>query len=249
MSKTPSKAGLVNADDFKLNLKATLDSTKSDNLFVNIKPDTTLRVRFLPAKGSLFFVTGQHFKLKDENDRTVAFANLELHGTEETGTTDYLDKLWKVLKSGDEYEQEVAELIKLSKRWTAQVLVAERDESGKWTYFGPKVLALSKTTAEKVAQILSNQEMVGDDFFCDVKNGQDLLISRTGSGFDTKYNVDRSGIKSDLDALFPEWREKYITNLKDVLGLRVVTPDEQKAAARRTFPRLDWEKLAAEHGV
>jgi hypothetical protein len=238
---------------FKLNLKANMDSTKGDNLFLNIKPDTTIRVRFLPPAnpdGTLFFVTNQHFKLKNEEGRGIALADLEFHGDEKTGTADYISELYAVLAEADDDSiKKIADDIKLSKRWNAQVLVAEKDpETGQWDYYGPKILGLSKTTAEAVTQILSNQDMVGDDYFCDADNGQDLLITRTGSGFKTEYSVDRTGMKMSLDTIFPEWSTKFISDIPKVLNLNIWTREDQKAAAQRSFPQLDWEALV-EYGL
>jgi len=234
---------------FKANIKANMDSTKGDKLFVNIKPDTTLRVRFLPpakADGMLFFVTGQHFKVKNAEGKPCALADRCIHAGD---PSDYLEDLSRVLiKHGDDNEKRIGQDIRLSKRWNAQVLVAEK-EDGEWTYFGPKIISLSKTTAEAVNQILMNQDMVGDDHFYDPDMGQDLLITRKGAGFDTKYSVDRTGLKASLDDVFPEWSSKFIADIEDVMGLNIVSLDEQKAAARRTYPMLDWEALEEDHDL
>lgn len=235
----------VQRPGFKPNVKANMDSTKSDKIFVNVKEDTTVRFRFLPPgnkDGVLFTNSTNHFKLKSEEDRGMALACLNVHGEGDC----YLCKLSKALKKLGKAEKKIGDAIRPSTRFNAQVLVAEK-EGNKWVYRGPKILGLSPTTADSVNQILSNQEMVEDDFFTDPDKGQDILISRTGTGFNTKYKVDRTGRKMKLDDIFPEWSEKFITDLTDELNLTIVTVEEQKQAAMRTFgDEIPWEELGIE---
>ena len=117
-------------------------------------------------------------------------------------------------------------------------------------YHGPKLLGLPKGASEDVANIIKNMDMTGEPDFTDITEGQDLLIGRTGTGFNTKYRVDRTGLKTSLDDLFPEWEEKFIEDVNDALGLKIVTPEEQKAALMFTYGDvIDWEKYADEFGV
>ena len=55
--------GIVN-----LNMAATLESTASKSIFINVPKDGKLRVRLLPPnaenKGNLWYLTETHFNLK-----------------------------------------------------------------------------------------------------------------------------------------------------------------------------------------
>jgi len=233
---------------FKPNVKASLATTTSDKVFFDVKPDTTLRIRVLPPAredGSIWTVAVNHFRLKNEEGRGVALACKKEHGDD--GVC-WLCDLSRVLKRhGDKDEQEIGDTIRPSPRWYVQALIGEKNEEGKWEYFGPKLVGLPKTAAEEVNSILGTQDAADDDYFCDVEKGQDLLITRTGSGYATRYKVMASGQKANLDKVHPGWEKAFISDVYDRLGLNLWEADDVKAAAHRAFgDKLDWENLSKE---
>lgn len=242
---------------FKPNVKANTEATKMDNLFIDIKKDSTLRTRILPPtneEGLIFTRAENHYKMKGENGRGTALACLKVHGSEETGDNCYLCELARVLiKFGDKAEAKIGKDIQASPRWYTQVLVAEeigRDDNNKpiLKYTGPKLLGLPKTGADAVNQILNNMDQAGTPFFCDIEEGQDLLITRHSAS--PWYSADRTGIVLSLDDIFPGWESKMMEDVYSELGLKVVTREEQKQAAMRAFgDELDWEALAEEYGL
>ena len=231
----------------KVNIKANVNSTKTDSVYLDLKEDETRRVRFLPpnrADGALFTKIVNHFRLKTDDDppRGMAVACLDHFRGEDC----YLCNLSRTLKkNGDKAERQIGDDIRASARFYAPVLVAERNDDGKWEYHGPKLLGLPKTAVEDVNAILLQQDMAGDDFFCEAENGQDILITRTGKGFQTKYKASASGQKNNLDDIFPTWEEKFIQAVEDEVGLQFMSNDDQRTAAVRTFgDELDWDALA-----
>lgn len=230
-----------------INIKANVNSVRTESIYMDLKQDETRRVRFLPpnrADGALFTKIVNHFKLKTEDEPARGMAVACLNHVEDKPC--YLCELSSVLKKhGDKAERQLGDDIRASARFYATVLVAEKADDGSWEYRGPKLIGLPKTAVEDLNAILLQQDMAGDDFFCDAEKGQDILITRTGSGFQTKYKSMASGKKNNLDDIFPEWEEKFIDKIEDAVGLTIISYEDQKAAAVRSFgDDLDWDALA-----
>ena len=229
---------------YKVNVAANKKSTEKKSLFYDLAPDTTTRVRILPPTnedGLLFTLVANHFKLKAPEGFGMALSCLEQHGNPDVGEDCYLCNLVNYLKKGDKSDEKIADLLAVAKRWYIQVLVYDKVAEG---YVGPKLIGLSRTTAEKVQDILVSQNDVDDDLFCDPDAGQDLTIARTGSGMKTRYSVAPTGKKMSLDDAFPGWEDKIIVDIHEAMELKVRDIDEQKKAVVRTFgDELDWEAI------
>ena len=66
----------------KVNVKASVRATASDSIFLDIKEDTTVRVRFLPPStedGALFTKVVNHFKLTTDDSPPRGMAVACLH--------------------------------------------------------------------------------------------------------------------------------------------------------------------------
>ena len=241
---------------FKPSLKANLESTKLDKLFVDIPKESSMLFRFYnpsiedpanPGKGTIWFRVAQHFRLKTEEGRGMAVADLSVHGTEETGKVDYISKLVNVLlKHGDKAEQAIAKGLSTSFRWNAQVAIAEKQEDGTLTFKGPKILGLPRTGAQAVNEVEKAADMageVGGPF--DIDKGFNIMITRhPGQPW---YTAQRAGSPVSLDEIIPGWEGSYISDLKDKVGLKVLTYDEQREAVMRTYAaELDWDLLQSE---
>jgi hypothetical protein len=239
----------LNKPTFKVNVAASKKSTERKTLFLDIKPDTSVRLRILPPvteDGMIFAKAVNHFKLKNEEGFGLALACLDEHGDENTGTSCYLCNLVKMLRNGDKADKKIADDLRASPRWYAQAMVYDKAEG---TYFGPKLVGLSKTTAEAINDILVAQEESGDDYFCDPENGQDIVITRRGSGLNTKYSVMPTGEKMPLSDVASNWEETIIRDVYAALELKLEDPDGQKRAVYRTFEdELDWEKIQDQIG-
>jgi len=234
----------LNRPTYRVNVAANKKATEKKSVFFDIKPDTTNRLRVLPPvteDGLLFTLVSNHFKLKSDEGFGMALACLHEHGTADTGEDCYLCELVNYLRKGDKADQKVARDLAASKRWYMQCLVYDKASE---SYGSPKLVGLSRTTAEAVQDILNSQADVGDDFFCDPDKGQDLIITRKGSGMQTRYTVAPTGKKASLDDTFPGWEEKIMTDVLKVIDLRIHDVDDQKKAAYRSFgDALDWEAI------
>lgn len=238
---------------FKPNVQASIKSTQGKQRYASIISGSTARFRFLPlanSDGSIFTRVSTHFKQTTVDGKETTLACLELHGTDETGESCYLCKLAKLLeKQGDKAEKAIGDDIGGGMSFYAQVLQAEKVE-GEWEYHGPLLLRLPKGPASAINQIMANQEEAGDDYFFDIEAGQDIFISKTGKGKGTRYVVDRSGKKMNLDKIYPEWEEKFMDNIYDEVNLNIVSGDEQKQSMVRAYgEELDWEALAEDHNL
>lgn len=237
---------------FKVNVKANVEVTQANSPYLDIKEGMTVRVRFMPPSnpdGSLFTKIVNHFRLKtdDSPPRGMAVA-CNQHFNDEPC---YLCNLSQVLKKhGDKAERQIGDDIRASARFYAPVLVAEKTPEGNWEYFAVKLLGLPKTAVEDITAILVQQDVAGDSFFCEAEAGQDMMITRTGTGFNTKYRAALTGVKNNLDEVYPKWADKYIEDVQGEMNLTFLGVEEQAEAARRTFgDDLDWDALASEFNL
>jgi hypothetical protein len=240
--------GLDRSSVVKPNVAANLNATAGKDLFHNLKADTTTAVRFLPTThptGMLFYVTNNHFKLLDPNSddgkKKIAVACGKEHGDE--GKCFFCELTEALKKTGRKAEKKLADDIKVSVRYNAQVLINEK-VGDNFVYTKPKLLGLPGGLSQEISQLLANMEMYNQSPFNDIEAGQDLLLTRTGSGFQTRYKADRSGMTTNLDEVSPGWDSDFIEDIYDALGLKVFTYDEQVAIARHTFgDSIDWSEL------
>jgi hypothetical protein len=245
----------LNARTFEVNISANLEAMSSDSKFSDVKEGEIKIWRFAPPvreDGLIFYMAFNHYKLKnpDEPDRTIALADLEYHGTPETGTEDYLARLAKVLlDSNKESEKKIGRDIKGNRRYYAQAWEGTPVSENKFKWSKLKLASLPKTGAQEVLKILKNQQKLNQPLATDVEKGQSILVSREGTGFNTKYSAERSGVQENLNEIRPDWEDELYDDVYAVLDLRIYTPEEQKRIAQFTFPDLDWEKLEREHGL
>lgn len=232
---------------FNLNVSVSKKMTDSKSIFLDIKPDTAVRLRILPPtteNGALFTKVSNHFKLKNPEGGGMALACLREHGEE--GEICYLCQLLEFLKkSKDKTDQKIGKELYANPRWYVQAYLAEKDEEGKLVYRGPFLVGLSKTTADQLNGFLNMQQAARDDFFCDPDKGQDVMISRHGSGMNTKYVAMLTGQKASLDSIMPTWATpgsgKLITDVMAALELKIEDADSQRKAALRSYPdEIDW---------
>lgn len=237
----------VNRPVYSVNTGANKKATESKSIFLDIKPDTTVRLRILPPtdeSGMIFTKVSNHFKLKNPEGGGMALACLREHGAD--GETCFLCQLVEFLKaSKDKADKKIGSDLYANPRWYVQAYLAEKGADGKLEYRGPYLVGVSKTTADALNDILTTQEVAGDDYFCDPDKGQDIIITRRGSGLATKYTVMPTGQKMALSDIMPNWDTpgsgKLITDVLAALDLKVEDADGQRKAALRSFPdEIDW---------
>jgi len=214
------------------NIKANKESTMKRTVFVDIKPDSKIRVRFLPpwdSDGMLFFAAFNHYRYLDEKEKR-AWACLTRHGTEADGAcaccemSDYLKKQ----RTKDEKRQ--GRDVEARGRWYSQVLVEGMEGEG------PKLLALSKTTADQIIDILQLQATDDEAFFTDPEQGTWIQIERKGAKLETTYTVLPTSKRVPLSGLFPEWEDKML-NVQEALGLKIGDRKTQLASIIETFSK------------
>lgn len=226
----------------------------SDAKFITIKDGESATLRFLPPPSgypSIFVPAANHHGLKNQDNRNIALACLEKHGNESTGKVCLLCAAANALKAtGDKTDAKLAdEFRQKGPRFYTQVLRAlvRRKESGKGTeiygWTSPKFAQWSGTTQGKLQTIMNKMESEGDPLYQDPVEGQALVITRSGSTFDTDYMVERSSQVVALDVIRPEWQDEATADIYGALKLNVVGPDEQLAHLRVTFPGIDWDSV------
>ena len=204
-----------------VNLKANQDMTKSASVFVDIKPDSKIRVRFLPPwsdAGTLFFAAFNHYRYKDEGQKR-AWGCLTRHGNPEVHGKCAACEFSDALKANGATKKAGRE-IEARGRWYAQVIVEGLEDEG------PKLIALSKTTADQVTEILTLQANDDEPFLCDEEEGIWIQIKREGAGLDTVYTVLPTAKIVPLSKLCPDWESKAF-DVVEAVGLHIGTRQDQ----------------------
>lgn len=225
--------GLNTPKFHKPSVAANRKATARPTVFFDIKPDTTVRLRVVPPlaeDGILFTKAVNHFGFKNEDDINIAPACLLAHTD---GERCFICDLTKYLYSIN--DSKLARRISAKPKWFLQAFVWDGTE-----YFGPKLVGLSKTTAEAVNDILDQQEQTDVPFFCDPDEGHDLMITRKGAGLQTKYTVNAGGKPVKLSKIVPGWEERVFEDVMAKIDPRIMTYDEQRETAVRSLEGIDW---------
>jgi hypothetical protein len=233
---------------YKLNLANTLKSAEKKSMFLSVGENETLRLRFAPPvmdNGSLFLLTTTHFRLQ-EGDKGVAYGCLRTHADQ---PCPLCDVAYFMMDNGDAAEKKVGREIRPSNNWYAQVWRADKQDDGSLTYSGPYLMRFSKTGTDAINDILRNQQRGGMPFICDVEKGQDILFSRTGTGFDTKYSALATGEVADLNSIIPGWEDKLIKDIPGTVDTRIKTPEEMVQAAVDAHPQIVWDEVLKSAGL
>lgn len=232
---------------------------RSNDKFFNIKDGQTALLRFLPATDgapSIFYpVANHHGFQREDGDGAAAIACLSVHGVAATGRKCLLCDVLVYAKAAKNatFDSFIKDSGKRQRYYT-QVLVAQqgKDESGKavvkdWSR--PMLIQWSQTAKDDIHVIAEAQQNSGDDLFYDPDNGQALMITRNGTGFDTKYRPERSSIKVSLDVIRPTWGDEFIDNIYKAVGLNIYARDVQRQYLERSYPKIDWEPVFTALGV
>lgn len=226
---------------FKTNVEATVRGTAKRSVYLDLKPGQTLRLRFTPSSnqdGSVFFESSQHFKFTLDGEKR-AYACLRYHGTEETGTEcpicDYLEVAQDQFGASGEA---MADKHGASNRWHGQVVNIVEGQEPVQTF----IIGLSKTTAGKISKILKMEQDNRQPLLTDPEEGQIIQIERTGSGFNTRYEVMGTNVRLNLDEYFPDWDKSFL-NVEKALKLRIEKPEVLLESMRETIGEAIFDVL------
>ena len=189
--------------------------------------DEKLRVRFIPStlpNGSIFYPRCGHFGVKVEG--RLRFAEcLRAEGEKKCpGCETYF-----LLKdSDDDGLKKKAPQFRPQNHYYAAFYVRGKESDG------VRVLNFKETLRNAVINLA--EDLIDTDqlpFWGDAegKGGQDVFLKRTGSGFDdTEYFATLvPGSTSDLDAVYPGWREEEF-DLAETCGMTLLPYDDFRAA-------------------
>jgi hypothetical protein len=225
---------------YKPSAKASRDVTNRKSVFHDLKPDTTTIVRLLPPSdpsGAAFFVKTDHYKLTSEDNKPTAMPCLDTHGDDDTDCPICLAQE-RLSVTGDKGDSKIANNIKASSRWYVQAYVKDMEDQG------PKLIGLSRTTADKISEILSVQEDTEEPLLNDPDGGQWVMLIRKGSGLGTRYDVQVSSKAIDLDDLRPTWTTEFIEDVPAACRLKVASSEDMIEAFRRSYgDELDVDSL------
>ena len=232
-----------NRPGFKTNVDRTVKGTARKSNFLDIKPGTTVLLRFTPTSnedGQLFFESSQHFKFLEDGEKR-AYACLEMHGDGSIlcPICDALERSQEVL--GKTISKSLIKDHGASHRWHAQVIPIRPEgvEIAEQSY----VVGLSKTTAGKVSKILKLERDTRQTLLTDPDEGQAIQIERnSATGFNTRYEVLASNVRVKLDTLLPGWDDIFL-NVENTLKLRIETREDLLASMKETFGDVQFNAL------
>ena len=142
-------------------------------------PEGESRVRVMPPwsedQEEFWFVTATHFNVGPD-ERAVACP-------EQSGVADscYLCRLVKRLGKGDDDEKTEAEAMGARPRYLLSIVDLTKPQNGVQVWPAPK------TIFRQLKKFWLNEEDYGD--FTSFKDGFDILIEKTGSGLQTRYDA------------------------------------------------------------
>jgi len=242
----------------RINVDANMEMLASGQKYTKLKDGETIVWRMAPPMyedgdyaGFIFWPVFKHFRLKNPADpqRGYATGDLKWHGNDEIGYEDYIMELAQVLlKHGNDAEKKIGDTIKGNQLNHAQGWVCGNKGKGKWSKL--RYLPLSKTATADVMGLVKTQDDMDEPCLSDPDEGQAMILTRTGSGFQTKYNPQRTGKIEKLDDIIPDWRDQMHKTREELMSqmeLNIHSREEQKKIAKISYPELDWDKLAAEH--
>lgn len=150
-------------------------------------PDGRTTVRVLPASSqdseeNFYRPIGQHFNVKP--DKPVVCPAFSDNREDDCPICD-LANLYRA--NGDE---ELARQIQVRKQFLFRILVRGKESDG------VQIAMFPTTVFNAIAEILSNEEEYGDCL--DFKEGRDFIITRSGSGLSTRYQVAPAGKSSPI---------------------------------------------------
>ncbi len=164
-------------------------------------PEGESRIRVMPPwdeqAEEFWFVTGTHFNVGPD-ERPVPCPDL-------SGVADscFLCRLVKRLARGDEDEAAEAEAMGARPRYLLNIVDLEKPQDGVQVWPAPK------TIFRQLKKYWLNEEDYGD--FTSFKEGFDIIIDKTGSGINTKYDSTPTRPKE-----FPS--DKLINHRSDTVG-------------------------------
>ena len=236
---------------FSPDAEASVAAAKQDNsLFVKIANGETVTVRILPPdrEDQVMFTPSQnHWNLRHPDDDTnIAVACLDMHGNEETGYECTVCALRNAVFELPDAERKVykkfLEDTRLNGRYNMQVITPTL-RNGEKVYVGPRLWGVSKKVITTLTTMQKSLMATNKPSFADADKGQDLIVSRTGDGFDTEYTIMLSGDMTSLDDIMPTWADKFWPSLYPKLKLRIYAPDKLRAVLAHTYGKEILELL------
>lgn len=239
---------------FKLNVKAQIKDMGNKGMFRKPGEDQTMAYRIAPPVNAdmkiVFHRVKQHWGLQDADGNNIAVANLGVHGTDETGREDYIEKVSKAFKgSKSKMLNDIGDNLRGNNIYHAQGFEVIKQDDGSFKYEQElSFLSVPVTASTDITEnILQKQEFMNSPLATDPEKGQPVLLTRTGKGFKTKYSAAQSGLVESLDDVVPGWLEKLKDDVLDACNLKIYMPEKQREIVRTSYPDLDWESLEDEY--
>jgi hypothetical protein len=204
--------------------------------------------------GIIFYKSANHYKIENADGFSPAIADLTVHGNDEVGFKDYINDLIEAMTESGPLKDEakIIKDIKTGMSTYSQVL-SRTVHGGEPDTFALMLFRLPSSAAKMVIKESSTMELMNEVVFTDAKKGQDLMILREGTGFDTEYAVSRTGVQEPLDGMMPDWEDKMWKTpeaIRRAIRPNVMSREDQKAALQLAFgDRIDWERYEVEHGL
>jgi len=253
--KKTAKYAVPQRPTYTATAAASQEMTKTPSLFFDMKEPGTYLMRILPRldnNPAIYIKSVLHYGFVDPDDpeRRIALGCLEHHGTDGTGDDCLLCKVAAWLcaqddptlnKMGAGYGSIGAVHVTYIQAWVKDLATT------KW--HGPhlvKIAAGPKGVAPKLSALLSMAENLNQPVFVDFDDGQAIGITREGTGRNTEWSVQSSGVFGSIDDIDPKWLDKVIKDVPAKLNVKVWSQEDQWDAVMRAYPGLPWDLIGKE---
>ena len=234
---------------------AEIARQQGNQAFLQMKEPGKYFLRFLPPpKGSskMWQVTHQHFVKLPGQERSSSF-NCPRVLTQGARYCPACDMWERLSRSGNPVDAKRATDYKPKVRAFANVVNTKHPEDG------VKVFAFGTMILDKLVKMLQDDRDAGQPYYCDPNTGRSIIVEKTGSGMDTKYDVratHNSGPLADMDWLDQMHALKQYADAPSHEALARATGVNQEELEERdganpapTDRQLPAKKAAANAGV
>lgn len=203
-------------------------------------------IRVLPEVGEMEFffqAVGRHFNLP--GNQTEICPNFTTEGDLNCPVCELVRKLYQ----GSDEDRALAKKLRVSRSYWMNVIVREEKDKGGETGAGPFIFTPGVMIFRAMRSLLTNPE-VGEFFDPDSDVGCDLYVDKSGSGIDTRYEVQARRSYTPLhvdEAKEDEWLNAAV-DLSYVVLSDDPEEDEERSEGHRVVV-LSYHRILEKYGI
>jgi hypothetical protein len=175
-------------------------------------------IRILPEVKSMeyFFQTVGKHALPPDQKKWFYCPKFTSEGKLDCPICDYVDELYK---AGDKSSKKLANELRVKRMFWMNVIDRENEKAG------PLIYTPGVTVFGQISSLINDPDY-GDIF--DAKDGIDIVVEKSGKGYDTEYNI-KTRRNSTLLSDDPELVDKWLDDARDLTFIEVSDDKDEDA--------------------